>query len=661
MQASQTDCAFFSGSIGEFNDQSLETILGHLANTNSFELDPLQRNAWREEVILLRTQLQRIEGWIALEFSIPRMGKRADAILVVGGIIFVIEFKVGAKQFDASAVEQAVDYALDLKNFHEGSHTRRIVPLVIATSAEALPPMVAWDEDGIATPMKSNGGNLADLIDFVLNKTPQQAPLQGSQWSLSRYKPTPTIIEAAQALYFGHTVEEITRSDAGAENLGHLANRLAQIIENAKAKGHKAICFVTGVPGAGKTLAGLNLVTLRTKIHEEEHAVFLSGNGPLVDVLREALARDECARAKERSQKIKKSDALRKVKSFVQNIMHFRDANLLTAEAPIERVAVFDEAQRAWDAPHLAKFMKQKKGQINFLMSEPEFLVSVMDRHEGWCTIVCLVGGGQEINAGEAGLTEWFSALKRSFPEWKVYTSEQLTHRDYHWGQDLGALLKGLDSRALPALHLSVSVRSFRAEKLSEFVGAIVAGEAIEARKLHREINATYPIALTRDLRQAREWLRGHARGSERIGLVASSGASRLKPEGVNVHEKIDAATWFLNGKDDVRSSYYMEDPATEFDIQGLELDWVGVCWDADFRAINGRWGHYRFSGTRWQNVNDDSRKAYLVNAYRVLLTRARQGMIVYIPKGDPLDPTRQPAFYDETATFLADCGLGFL
>jgi hypothetical protein len=225
----------------------------------------------------------------------------------------------------------------------------------------------------------------------------------------------------------------------------------------------------------------------------------------------------------------------------------------------------------------------------------------------------------------------------------------------------LGALLKGLDSRALPALHLSVSVRSFRAEKLSEFVGAIVAGEAIEARKLHREINATYPIALTRDLRQAREWLRGHARGSERIGLVASSGASRLKPEGVNVHEKIDAATWFLNGKDDVRSSYYMEDPATEFDIQGLELDWVGVCWDADFRAINGRWGHYRFSGTRWQNVNDDSRKAYLVNAYRVLLTRARQGMIVYIPKGDPLDPTRQPAFYDETATFLADCGLGFL
>jgi Uncharacterized conserved protein (DUF2075) len=412
------------------------------------------------------------------------------------------------------------------------------------------------------------------------------------------------------------------------------------------------------VPGAGKTLAGLNLVTLRTKAHEDEHAVFLSGNGPLVEVLREALARDEHARLKERGEKTKKSDAARKVNSFVQNIMHFRDSNLVNSDAPIERVAVFDEAQRAWDAKHLANFMKQKKGRANFEMSEPEFLISVMDRHEDWCTVICLVGGGQEINSGEAGLTEWFSALKRSFRSWKVYTSEQLTHRDYHWGQDLSAMLEGLDSQSRSALHLAVSVRSFRAEKLSEFVGAVVAGEVDEAKQLSQAIKASYPIALTRSLGQARQWLRDQARGSERIGLVASSGASRLKPEGINVHEKISATTWFLNDKDDVRSSYYLEDPATEFDIQGLELDWVGICWDADFRFVDGSWRYHSFRGTVWQNVNQNAQQVFLTNAYRVLLTRARQGMVIYIPKGDASAKTRLPEFYDGTLSFLKSCGL---
>ena len=361
---------------------------------------------------------------------------------------------------------------------------------------------------------------------------------------------------------------------------------------------------------------------------------------------------------KEQGQKTKKSDAARKVNSFVQNIMHFRDGNVGTSEPPIERVAVFDEAQRAWDMNHLAKFMGQKRGQPNFRMSEPEFLISVMDRHSGWCVIICLVGGGQEINAGEAGLTEWFSALKRSFRGWKVYTSEQLAHRDYHWGQDLAAELEGLDRRSMSALNLAVSVRSFRAEKLSEFVGAVVAGEVDEAKQLYQAIKASYPIVATRSLAQAKQWLRDRARGTERIGLVASSGASRLKPEGINVHEKIDAPTWFLNGRDDVRSSHYLEDPATEFDIQGLELDWVGVCWDADLRSVDGRWQSYRFSGTRWQNVNDGNRKVYLTNTYRVLLTRARQGMVIYVPAGDAIDATRPPSYYDGTAAFLSKCGL---
>jgi hypothetical protein len=418
---------------------------------------------------------------------------------------------------------------------------------------------------------------------------------------------------------------------------------------------------VTGVPGAGKTLAGLNLVTQRTKIHEDEHAVFLSGNGPLVEVLREALARDEHDQSEGRIDKISKADAARKVKSFIQNIMHFRDDNLRTSEAPIERVAVFDEAQRAWDRSHLSNFMVRKKGVPGFEMSEPEFLISVMDRHSDWCTVICLVGGGQEINAGEAGLTEWFVALKNCFPNWRVFTSKQLAHRDYHWGQDLPAMLAKLEVQVFDHLHLAVSIRSFRAEKLSDFVGAVVAGETEVARDLYDAIRGVYPIRLTRDLSAARDWLRDQARGTERTGLVASSGASRLKPQGLNVHEKIDATYWFLNGKDDVRSSYYLEDPATEFDIQGLELDWVGVCWDADFRAVNGNWAYYRFTGTKWQNVKDASRRAYLTNAYRVLLTRARQGVVIYVPKGDPTDHTRLSEFYDGTATFLLNCGIEHL
>ncbi|MGY3610776.1 MULTISPECIES: DNA/RNA helicase domain-containing protein [unclassified Bradyrhizobium] len=312
-------------------------------------MDALQRNAWLGQIDIVRRQLRGLNGWIAFEFAIPRMGKRADVVLVTAGFVFVIEFKVGSHQFDAAAFDQVMDYALDLKNFHAGSHDRRIVPIVVATMADESPFELTWGSDGVASPIGSNGSNLGRIVDEMVKQTPGQAFLDGGKWSRTGYKPTPTIIEAAQALYQGHRVEDITRSDAGAKNLSETAARLADIIEDAKAHQRKAICFVTGVPGAGKTLAGLNLVTLRTQAHKEEHAVFLSGNGPLVEVLREALARDEYGRLKEQGQKTKKSDAARKVNSFVQNIMHFRDSNVVTSEPPIERVAVFDEAQRAWD------------------------------------------------------------------------------------------------------------------------------------------------------------------------------------------------------------------------------------------------------------------------------------------------------------------------
>ena len=290
-------------------------------------------------------------------------------------------------------------------------------------------------------------------------------------------------------------------------------------------------------------------------------------------------------------------------------------------------------------------------------MSEPQFLLSVMDRHKDWCVVVCLIGGGQEINTGEAGLEEWLTAIERNYPNWQIHLSDRLSRADYLGGSHVPASLEQLDADLSPALHLAISVRSFRAEVVSDFVGAVVGGEAKLALSLHSELT-NYPLAITRHLKAARDWLRQHARGSERTGLVASSNAMRLKPTGIHVKAKIDPPVWFLADKTDVRSSFALGDVATEFDIQGLELDWVGMCWDANFRREGNKWNHYSFRGTRWEHINDPMRAAFLVNAYRVLLTRARQGMMIYVPLGSKIDDTCRPSFYDETYAFLCECGV---
>jgi len=661
MQTPRLQHAYYSADVGAFLHDSPHTILGRLAEHHAHDLDPLTRNSWLAEIELLQRELAPLsDGWVALEFAIPRMGRRADAILLLKGVIFVIEFKIGATDFDSGAVDQAIDYCLDLKNFHEGSHARPLVPVVIATKAVSRPGQLPFWPDDVAKPILTNGAGLARAMLMEVARFSIHDDFDAATWMASGYKPTPTIIEAAQALYSNHHVEEITRSDADRKNLTQTTDCLSGIIAYAKRKGRKVICFVTGVPGAGKTLAGLNLA-VRYANREGERAVFLSGNDPLVEVLREALARDEVFRVRAAGHKVKAEECRRKVKSFIQNIHHFRDANLTTHAAPFERIAVFDEAQRAWNAKQLSAFMARKKGLADFDQSEPSFLIDVFARHQGWCAIVCLVGGGQEINAGEAGLPEWFSAIATKHRDWKVFVSDRLESQEYRWGRDLSTLLQGVDYKMEPDLHLAVAIRSFRAENLSAFVNAIISGDVPTARDLHRDIKELYPLFLTRDLAMAKAWLRERARGSERCGLVAYSGASRLKPDGVNVHEKIDAPTWFLNGKGDVRSSYYLEDPATEFDIQGLELDWVCVCWEANFRRHENRWAHYHFRGTEWQVVRDSIRQTYLANAYRVLLTRARQGMVIYVPPGDTADPTRPPEFYDGIADYLAQCGIASL
>ena len=653
--------SYYSATVRDFLAADPDAIYGALSRHHAHTQEMAQRSAWLEQIALLQKGLVAVpDAWLAFEFAIPRMGKRADAIIVLDGIIFVLEFKVRAETFTGAAIEQVTDYALDLKNFHVGSHERIIIPVVIATDAASKPIQLKLWPDEVAEPILSDGVGLDKLLLETVRRFPTQPPLRAQEWMAGGYKPTPTIIEAAQALYRSHRVDEITRSDAGAKNLSVTTARIAAIVEEAKANNQKAICFVTGVPGAGKTLAGLNLVTQRADAHTEEHAVFLSGNGPLVDVLREALARDEKKRSDDLGPPVTMGEARRKVRSFIQNIHHFRDANLRSTEPPVEHLVVFDEAQRAWNLDKITKAMREKHGVAQFGQSEPQFLIDVMNRHSDWCVVICLIGGGQEINEGEAGLSEWFAALQHH-RDWRVFTSDHLTTPEYHWGRNLQAMLQGLDFSLEKDLHLAVSVRSFRAEKLSQFINELIAGDRAAASHTYAAIQASYPIVLARSLAEARAWLRRQARGSERYGLVASSGALRLKPDGVHVKAAIDAPNWFLNSRQDVRASYYLEDPATEFAIQGLELDWVGMCWDADFRRADGGWSFHDFVGARWQTVRDARRQAYLANAYRVLLTRARQGMVIYVPKGDDADHTRPTHFYDGIANYLKACGIAEL
>jgi len=650
--------SYYKNSIQGFKSDTNEFILGHLASQHEFSLDEKQKNSWQAQIDLLKNWLSDIEGTIAFEYSIPRMGKRIDCILIVQHIVFVIEFKIGSDSYDSASINQTVDYALDLKNFHSESHKVLLSPILICTKAEKeINQKLVISNDKLTNIFCINGALLGVYIKDMLKNT-NGKDIDASAWLNSIYKPTPTIIEAAQALYRGHNIDEISRSDSGAINLSETSSKIKEIIDDAKLHNKKAISFITGVPGAGKTLAGLNIANTWHDTENSEHAVFLSGNGPLVDILREALAREDVINAKKKGSTLSKAQSISKAKSFIQNIHHFRDAALIGDKPPIEHVVIFDEAQRAWTEKQTSSFMKTKKGVIDFNKSEPEFLISVMDRHENWAVIICLIGGGQEINKGEAGINEWFSSLSRSFPDWNIHVSDQLTDYEYTQGSSLISDWKDNRMHIEENLHLSVSIRSFRSENVSAFVKALLDLNSNEARNYYEQFKSDYPIVITRDIIQAKLWLKEQARGTERYGLTASSGGRRLKPYGIHVKNIMKPVNWFLNNQNDVRSSFYLEDVATEFDVQGLELDWVCVAWDADLRIVNKSWEYKSFVGSKWSDIKLSINQQYLKNTYRVLLTRARQGMVIFIPAGSIDDKTRLPEFYDNTYNYLKNLGI---
>lgn len=660
MPTQPSQSAYVSLPISEFVDAPIDSLIGRLTLASAHDVELPQREAWAVSIEVLRSAVRGMDGHLYLEFDIPRLGSRIDAVVLSGGVIFPIEFKVGEQKHNRHDINQAWDYGLDLKNFHAASHSAPILPILVATEAREID--LGWSPphpDGVRSPLRTNSAGLAGALADGLRLV-QGPPIDGGEWGSAPYRPTPTIVQAAQALYARHSVDAISRSDASAQNLLVTSKRVEEVIESARSHGQKAIVFVTGVPGAGKTLVGLNVATQRRDEMSPTHAVFLSGNGPLVAVLREALIRDEVGRRKATGEVgVRKGAVGQKVKAFIQNVHHFRDEGLRASDvAPADHVVIFDEAQRAWNLAKTSDFMRRRKDRPGFNQSEPEFLLSYLDRHADWAVVICLVGGGQEIHTGEAGIAAWLEAVQSTFAHWRVHISPRLTATEYAAVEAIRSLEITTAVNLDPALHLDVSMRSFRAERVSDFVKTVLDIESATASVLLEEITQKYPMVVTRDLARAKDWIRENARGSERYGLVASSQAQRLKPHAIDVRVDINPIHWFLNDAADTRSSWYLEDAATEFQIQGLELDWTCVNWDADLRFTADGWTHHQFRGSKWQHVHKLDRQRYMLNAYRVLLTRARQGMVIFVPPGDRKDPTRMPKFYDGTYEYLTGLGV---
>lgn len=691
------------------------SIFGILCNQYHGDALTSTRDAWKCEIEVLKKALQPwsgSDGQIIFEYDIPRLGKRIDVVLLLEGIIFCLEFKVGESSIHEADIDQVLDYALDLKNFHMYSQDRLIVPILIATRYGKHSTLIQGSvyDDRVVNPLVTGEKWIADIICDVLRVFPEEHPID-KRWVISPYSPTPTIIEAARTLYESHSVEDITRHEADKVTTDSTIAYILDVIHNSKVNGEKSICFVTGVPGAGKTLVGLDVAVKQTyqesdKPIEDEGAVYLSGNGPLVAVLNEALAKDNYAKCRERGENKKLTDSRREVGKFIQIIHRYRDNMLAKIKNPVENgileidpekavkqdgtgygevehVAIFDEAQRSWTHKRLADYLKRggtygnKLKVPNFPMSEAAFLIWSLDQREDWATIVCLVGGGQEINTGEAGISEWIRALNDIFPHWKVYISQQLTEPEYAEGKVNELLKDNYNVTYSEKLHLGVSLRSYRAEKLSSFVHSLLSIDG-EAANIYAEIKDKFPIILTRDMEKARRWLHEKVRGNERTGVLITKESARYKPLGIHVLESGDenAVHWFLDDKADTRSSNYLEDAATEIQVQGLELDYTCLLWDADMRYKDGQWQFYTWSKQKseWVKIVANSegsqdRIKYMLNAYRVLLTRARSGMIICVPEGNKHktlngfweDKTRKPEYYDGTYNYLKSLGINDL
>jgi Uncharacterized conserved protein (DUF2075) len=663
--------------LDNFLSENVVTVIGTLQTRYSHDgfasQYTQQTKAWERFVPLLQAELSHliadrpeVGNWgILLEYPLYRLRKRIDAIILAANKIIVLEVKVGEFRFHAEDERQVEDYALDLRDFHAGCRGHRLIPILWCTNASICPEDESGYADMVAPVQRAGAEGLRTVLGRLVSSD-AQAQLVLDEWDAAPYKPVPTIIEAATSIFAGHDVRAIACADAS--NLAVSAGRIVEIISEAKRHSLKALVFLTGVPGAGKTLAGLQVVhdAVTTGAEDRGDIVYLSGNTPLVVVLREALARDIVCRKRAVGIRSTFADERRLVRTRIQHINDYLREYLTGTESalPHEHAIVFDEAQRAWDADQGArKFERQK--------SEPSLLLEIMDRHSDWCVCVCLVGGGQEINTGEEGIKGWGDALRNwesvKSSKWTIHGPEDVFHGGTSTGGlSLGELPSGIVSSLAPDLRLSVPLRSYRSPAMSEWVTAVLESDLNEA-KSQSAFLAEYPIVLTRSLESARAWLRERGRGERRFGLLASSGARRLRADGLG--EILEAthgsaiAQWYLNGRDDIRSSCVLEVPANEYACQGLEIDFSCVCWGGDliFAPARSNWLCRRLSGNAWNEIRSETDRRYVHNTYRVLLTRAREGIVIWVPGGDQSDLTRKPEELDATAAYLVAAGARML
>jgi hypothetical protein len=662
--------AYFSSTIELFVQTSVEDIAARLhakyaadgfssqytTQTESWNvtIPQLQKELWT----LLRAHPNSTDWLVLLEYPLYRLRRRIDVLILSPMAIVVIELKVGESKFRTADRRQVEEYALDLRDFHAASSGLSLVPVLWCTEAETTSYAPLIRAEDVAEVCLVGRSGLAYFLERIGNAAPA-AHYEIREWEAGKYRPVPTVVDAATTLFAGHGVREIAQADA--TNLTASANRVVEIIKETRRNHSRSLVFLAGVPGSGKTLAGLQVVhsAVESGVEDKGDIVYLSGNTPLVVVLREALARDEAARKKARGERPGLAEARNSVRTRIQHIIDFLREYLTNGDgsSPHEHVIVFDEAQRAWDED----YGRKKFGRPS---SEPRLLLDIMGRHPDWCSIVALVGGGQEINAGENGIAEWGKALRELPPaelaNWEVFGPPNFLMGTDATGRLGTGNLSGVEEIVLDAdLELTVPLRSFRSPSLSQWVSLVLDGNAIDAAALAKKLGQ-YPIFLVRSLDAARKWLKDHARGERRFGLVASSGARRLRADGLgvtlNATDGSAIAQWYLNDRGDVRSSFALEVPANEYTTQGLELDFVGLCWGGDLVWGGRSWKHRQFRGNSWANVSGDHQR-FITNSYRVLMTRGREGLVIWIPAGSMDDPTREPKLFDDTAKFLCRCG----
>ncbi|UFN51170.1 DUF2075 domain-containing protein [Roseomonas sp. OT10] len=610
-----------------------------------------QLAAWEAAAAVLRDAVAACggEGWtVAFEYELLRLEKRIDAVVLTDRAILVLEFK--GEGFSAADLRQVEDYALDLRDFHAGSRAHPIVPILVpqlGPDPRPVQPVLLWH--GVVPALRTGASGLPGLLRWVQSSIPPpSAPLDGAAWLAAAYRPVPTIVEAATMLYARHGVAEIAAARSDAANLTRTTAAIGRALEAARRDGARVVIFVTGIPGAGKTLCGLNAVFGAAR---QDGAAFLTGNAPLVAVLRAALARDAVARGE-----CGRGEAERRVRMALQNVHAFLAEHATDPQRrpPPERLIVFDEAQRAWDAAQAGRDTLRRKAVLT--ASEPAHTLEIMARTEGWSAVVALIGQGQEINTGEAGLLEWGRCLAAD-GGWRAVAAPRVLE-----GADPAQRLAAERPPWLsldPDLDLTVPIRGIRSAAVAPWVEALLDGRFAEAARIAATAEGGLPVFLTRDLSELRAALRGLARGERRAGILRSAGARRLRGEGFGEEVPADAVPdWFLNRWPDVRASDALETGATEYACQGLELDVAGLAWGGDFLAAPGGWTARRFVGTAWQAVRQPRERDFIRNTYRVLLTRARYETVVWVPRGDAGDRTRQPAEMDLVAGRLLSCGV---